>query len=48
MPTYSLTIRNLTDHNNPIQVHNNSGDPLYRSFFGNYGRHLLADFDFLF
>ncbi|WP_263366516.1 TonB-dependent receptor [Edaphobacter bradus] len=44
----SLTFRNLTDHNNPLQVHNNSGDPLYGSFFGNYGRHLLADFDFLF
>jgi hypothetical protein len=44
----SLTFRNLTDHNNPLQVHNNSGDPLYGSFFGNYGRHVLADFDFLF
>ncbi|HEY6406459.1 MAG TPA: hypothetical protein VIY29_03215 [Ktedonobacteraceae bacterium] len=44
----SLTIRNLTDHNNPLQVHNNSYDRLYGSFFGNYGRHVLADFDFLF
>ena len=44
----SLTVRNLTDHNNPLQVHANSADPLYGSFFGNYGRHLLADFDFLF
>jgi hypothetical protein len=44
----SLTVRNLTDHNNSLQVHANSSDPLYGSFFGNYGRHLLADFDFLF
>ena len=44
----SLTFRNLTNHNNPLQVHNNSADPLYGSFFGNYGRHLLPDFDFLF
>jgi hypothetical protein len=44
----SLTFRNLTNHNNPLQVHANSGDPLYGSFFGNYGRHLLPDFDFLF
>jgi hypothetical protein len=44
----SLTIRNLTDHNNPLQVHNNSDDPLFGTFFGNYGRHELLDFDFLF
>jgi len=44
----SLVFRNLTNHNNPLQVHANSYDPLYGTFFGNYGRHLLADFDFLF
>jgi hypothetical protein len=44
----SITIRNLTNHLNPLQVHNNIADPLYASFFGNYGRHYLADFDFLF
>jgi hypothetical protein len=44
----SVTFRNLTNHNNPLQVHNNSEDPLYGSFFGNYGRHELLDFDFLF
>lgn len=44
----SLTFRNLTNHNNPLQVHNNVDDPLYGSFFGNYGRHELPDFDVLF
>jgi hypothetical protein len=44
----SVTFRNLTNHNNPLQVHNNSYDPQFGSFFGNYGRHELLDFDFLF
>jgi hypothetical protein len=45
---FSLTFRNLTNHNNPLQVHNNSADPLFGSFFGNYGRHEFPDFDLLF
>jgi hypothetical protein len=44
----SVTLRNLTNHNNPLQVHNNIADPLYGTFFGNYGRHELLDFDLLF
>jgi hypothetical protein len=44
----SITIRNLTNHTNPLQVHNNIADPQYGFFFGNYGRHYLFDFDFLF
>ncbi|MFC5865197.1 TonB-dependent receptor plug domain-containing protein [Acidicapsa dinghuensis] len=44
----SITVRNLTNHNNPLQVHDNVADPLYGTFFGNYGRHFLADFDILF
>lgn len=44
----SLTFRNLTNHTNPLQVHNNIDDPLYGSFFGNYPRHELPDFDVLF
>ncbi len=44
----SVTIRNMTNHNNPLQVHNNTADPQYGSFFGNYGTHELLDFDFLF
>ena len=45
---FSLTGYNLTDHHNPLQVHNNLGDPQYGRFFGDYGRHLIVDFDFLF
>ena len=45
---FSVTVRNLTDHVNPLQIHNNAADPLYGTFFGNYGRHYLADFDFLY
>jgi hypothetical protein len=44
----SFTVRNLTNHTNPLQIHNNVADPQYGMFFGNYGRHYLLDFDFLF
>jgi hypothetical protein len=44
----SLTARNLTNHDNPLQIHNNIADPQYGNFFGNYGRHFLVDFDYLF
>jgi hypothetical protein len=44
----SFTVRNLTNHTNPLQIHNNVADPQYGMFFGNYGRHYLVDFDFLF
>ena len=44
----SVTSRNLTNHDNPLQIHNNTADPAYGTFFGNYGRHFLLDFDFLF
>ena len=39
---------NLTNHSNYLQVHGNTGDPQFGTFFGNYGRHVLVDFDFLF
>jgi hypothetical protein len=45
---FSFTIRNLTNHTNPLQIHNNVADPQYGMFFGNYGRHYLFDFDFLY
>jgi hypothetical protein len=45
---FSFTVRNLTNHTNPLQIHNNVADPQYGTFFGNYGRHYLLDFDFLF
>jgi len=44
----SISGINLTNHNNPLQVHSNVADPQYGRFFGNYGRHLLLDFDFLY
>jgi hypothetical protein len=45
---FSLNGINLTNHSNFLQVHNNTADPHYGTFFGNYGRHLLVDFDFLY
>jgi hypothetical protein len=45
---FSVTGINLSNHQNPLQVHYNTSDPQYRTFFGNYGRHMLVDFDFLF
>ncbi len=44
----SLTVRNLTNHFNPLEVHSNFADPQYGTFFGNYDRKFLFDFDFLF
>ena len=44
----SLTVRNLTDHFNPLEVYSNLADPQYGRFFGNYDRKFLFDFDFLF
>jgi hypothetical protein len=44
----SFMVRNLTNHDNALQIHNNIADPQYGTFFGNYGRHYLFDFDFLF
>ncbi len=43
----SATILNLTNHFNPLEVHSNFADPLYGTFFGNYGRKLVVDFDVL-
>ena len=39
---------NLTNHFNPLLVHNNQADPLRGVFFGNYHRRYRFDFDFLF
>jgi len=43
----SVSALNLTNHFNALDVHANTADPLYGSFFGNYHRHFLLDFDFL-
>jgi hypothetical protein len=44
----SVSGMDLTNHLNPLQVHSNIADPQYGTFFGNYGRHFLLDFDVLF
>jgi hypothetical protein len=44
----TLTVQNITNHFNPLQVHSNTADPAYGQFFGNYDRKYLLDFDFLF
>ena len=44
----TVTVQNLTNHSNPLQVHSNIADPQYGTFFGNYYRKYLLDFDVLF
>ena len=44
----SGTISNLTNHFNALEVHSNIADPLYGTFFGNYDRRFVLDFDVLF
>ncbi|MGA9414884.1 MAG: TonB-dependent receptor [Terriglobales bacterium] len=44
----SGSVRNLTDHFNPLEVHSNIADPQYGTFFGNNDRRAVLDFDFLF
>ena len=44
----TLTVQNLTNHFNPLQVHSNTDDPQYGQFFGNWDRKYLLDFDYLF
>jgi Carboxypeptidase regulatory-like domain len=44
----SLSMLNLSDHSNPLDVYANTGDPRYGTFFGNYPRRFLFDFDVLY
>ncbi len=44
---FSISVVNLTNHFNPLEVHSNLADPQYGSFFGNYNRKFTLDFDFL-
>jgi hypothetical protein len=44
----SATVRNLTNHFNPLEVHSNIADPQYGEFFGNNDRRAVLDFDVLF
>jgi len=44
----SLSAFNLTNHFNPLAVHDNIADPQYGVFFGNYHRRYRFDFEVLF
>jgi hypothetical protein len=45
---FSLSLLNVSNHFNPLQVYSNTADPRYGRFFGNYPRRVLLDFDFLY
>jgi hypothetical protein len=45
---FSLSVLNMTNHFNALDVHANTGDPQYGVFFGNYKRQFRGDFDVLF
>jgi hypothetical protein len=44
----SLTVTNITNHFNALQIHNNTADPQSGIFFGNYDRRYRGDFDIIF
>ena len=44
----SLTGLNFTNHFNALDVHANTGDPQFGTFFGDYHRHYRVDFDIIF
>jgi hypothetical protein len=44
----SVTGYNLTNHFNALAIHDNTADPMYGVFFGNYHRRYRFDFDFVF
>ncbi len=44
----SISITNITNHFNVLQVHTNAADPQYGHFFGNYDRHKRFDLDIVF
>lgn len=44
---FSLTVVNLTNRFNPLEVHSNLADSMFGTFLGNYSRKFTLDFDFL-
>jgi hypothetical protein len=44
----SISVLNLLNHFNPLDVHANTADPLLGTFFGHYKRRYRADFELLF
>lgn len=45
---FSLSGFNLTNRNNPLDVHRNVADPQFGRFFGNFPRFFRLDFDVIF
>jgi hypothetical protein len=44
----SATMMNTLNHFNPLEVHANTADPLFGTFFGHYKRRYRGDFELLF
>ena len=44
----SMSVLNILNHFNPLDVHANMADPLRGTFFGHYKRRYRADFELLF
>jgi hypothetical protein len=44
----SISVTNITNHFNALEVHANTADPRYGQFFGNYDRHMRFDLDLIF
>ncbi|MBB5060863.1 hypothetical protein HDF16_005599 [Granulicella aggregans] len=44
----SISIANITNHFNALQIHSNTADPQYGQFFGSYDRHGRFDLDVVF
>jgi len=44
----SISVTNITNHFNGLQVHLNTADPQYRQVFGSYDRHERFDLDVVF
>jgi hypothetical protein len=45
---FTFRVFNLTNHFNPQDVHRNLADPRFGTFFGNYDRRFMLDFDLIF
>lgn len=44
----SISLTNVTNHFNALEVHSNTADPQYGQFFGNYNFHVHFDLDLVF
>jgi len=44
----SISVTNVTNHFNALDVHSNTADPQYGQAFGNYDRHIRFDLDVVF